>query len=231
MSRYPSHSPEPPRSSRSASRWSIAPALDPPVGSAGPAPQARPQVPGRHRRPLPAPTPPATPAPTPSPSPTIDTTGWKDFVSTRYGYSIGYPADWKAERATRDWVLATDRGSNLLDGQADGFIGGPDGDQTRVANFAADVPAGMSEDAWLASYYAGGAYCPTTPTFVPITVDGHPGRLDTCFDAQAFVFVGQRVYAFSIWRTEHQPLFRAFLSTVRLPASAPSGSPGASASP
>ncbi len=102
---------------------------------------------------------------------------------------------------------------------------------TAVLGFAADVPAGTSEDAWLASYYAGSAFCPTMPTFVPITVDGHPGRLDPCYDAQAFVFVGNRVYVFVIYQTEMQPLFRAFLSTVRFPASAPSGSPATSVSP
>ena len=100
-----------------------------------------------------------------------------------------------------------------------------------MTGFAADVPAGTTEDAWLTSYYAGSSFCPTMPTFVPITVDGHPGRLDPCYDAQAFVFVGNRVYVFLIYRTGDQPLFRAFLSTVKLPASAPSGSPAASASP
>ena len=60
----------------------------------------------------------------------------------------------------------------------------------------------MTEDAWLASYYEGGAFCATMPIFVPITVDGHAGRLDTCFDAQAIVFIGQRVYVFSIWRAD-----------------------------
>jgi hypothetical protein len=134
-----------------------------------------------------------------------------------------------ATQATRDWVLATDR---LLPpspgGATDVFVGGPDGNQTAVIGFAADVPAGTSEDAWLTSYYAGGAFCPTKPTFVPITVDGHAGRLDPCYDAQAFVFVGNRVYVFLVYRTQQQPLFRAFLSTVRFPASGPSGSPGPS---
>ena len=121
--------------------------------------------------PSPSPTPSATPAPTaaptaaptPSPSPTVSTVGWKDFASTRYGYTISYPADWTPEGAARNWVLATDRGSNLQDGQADGFIGGPDGNQIRVWAFAADVPAGTSEDEWLTSYYAGGDYCPSDP--------------------------------------------------------------------
>jgi hypothetical protein len=100
-----------------------------------------------------------------------------------------------------------------------------------VAAFAVDVPAGTSEAEWLTSYYAGSLFCPTAPTFVPITVDGHLGRLDTCYDAQAIVFVGQRVHVFIILRTGDQPLLRAFLSTVTFQASAPSGSPGASVRP
>ena len=52
------------------------------------------------------------------------------------------------------------------------------------------------------SYYAGRNYCPTMPTFVSITVDGHAGRLDACYDAQAFVFVGNRVYVFVIYQNE-----------------------------
>jgi hypothetical protein len=172
-------------------------------------------------------SPPSSPGgASPSTDPLMSTVGWVPFTSARYGYQIAHPPSWSEDLATRDWALATDRGSNLQDGQVDGFLGGPDGGQVRVTGFAANVPAGTSEDAWLTSYYAGGAYCATTPSFVPMTVDGHPGRLDTCFDAQAFVFVGQRVYVFSIWRQEEQPLFRAFLSTVKLPASAPSGSPG-----
>ena len=185
----------------------------------------------------------ATPSsfPSPSPSPSIapsptaslpSTVGWVTFNSSQYGYQIAYPPSWNATPATRDWVLATDRlgppgnGMNGSEDHLEGpFDGGQPGETIAMNNFAVDVPDGMSEDAWLASYYAGGAFCPTLPVFVPITVDGHPGRLDTCFDAQAIVFVGQRVYVFSIWRTESQPLFSAFLSTVRFPAQSPSPSP------
>jgi hypothetical protein len=172
-----------------------------------------------------------SPAATPTATPP-STAGWRPFTSSHYGYTIAYPPTWVATQAKRDWVFATDRlASPAPGGASDVFEGTADGLDTAVTGFATDVPAGTSEDAWLASYYAGGSFCPTMPTFVPITVDGHPGRLDPCYDAQAFVFVGNRVYVFLIYRTEMQPLFRAFLSTVRFPASAPSGSPAASPSP
>jgi hypothetical protein len=173
--------------------------------------------------PTPSPSPPASP----SPVPTIQTTeDWLPFASSRFGFEMAYPPTWRAEAAARDWVFATDHASNLLDGQADGFIGGPDGNQVRVSGFSADVPAGTSEDEWLTSYYDGIDCYLSAPDFLPITIDGHPGRIDTtCFAAQAFVFIGERVYVFSIWRTDYEPLLRTFLSTVTLPAASPSPGP------
>jgi hypothetical protein len=178
----------------------------------------------------PSPSPSAAPTPTATPPPTL---GWLPFSSSHYGYTIAYPPTWAATQATRDWVVANDPLAAPAPGGALDVLLGipPNGPETAVFGFATVVPAGTSEDAWLASYYAGRTYCPTMPTFLPITVDGHPGRLDPCYDAQAFVFVGNRVYIFVIYQTNMQPLFRAFLSTVRFPASAPSGSPAPSASP
>jgi hypothetical protein len=192
-----------------------------PPASAGPSPA-----------PSAVPSPSVSAAPTPTATPP-STVGWLPFTSSHYGYTIAYPPTWAATQATRVWAVATDPLAVVGPGGVlDVFLGNPpNGPQTGVFGFAADVPAGTSEDAWLTSYYAGRNYCATMPTFVPITIDGHPGRLDPCFDAQAFVFVGHRVYVFVIYQTEMQPLFRAFLSTVKLPASAPSGSPVAGASP
>jgi hypothetical protein len=176
-----------------------------------------------------SPSPSAAPTPTATPPSTV---GWLPFSSSHYGYKIAYPPTWAATQATRDWNFAKDRLASPAPGGAlDVFLGSPSGIETAVFGFTADVPAGTSEDAWLASYYACSGFCPTMPTFLPITVDGHPGRLDPCYDAQAFVFVGNRVYVFVIFQKEEQPLFRAFLSTVRFPASAPSGSPAPSAGP
>ena len=196
------------------------PASGPAAGGPTPSPSiARPSA-----------SPSAAPTPTATPPPTGD---WLPFSSSHYGYRIAYPPTWAATQATRDWDVATDPLAAPAPGGAlDVFLGSPpNGIETAVFGFAADVPAGTSEDAWLTSYYAGGTYCPTMPTFLPITVDGHPGRLDQCYDAQAFVFVGNRVYVFVIFQTEEQPLFRAFLSTVKFPASASSGSPAPSVSP
>jgi hypothetical protein len=180
----------------------------------------------------PSPSPSAVPTPTATPPSTV---GWLPFTSSHYGYSIAYPPTWAATQATQAWDFAKDRltlSASAPGGVWDVLLGNPpNGPETAVLGFAADVPAGTSEDAWLSSYYAGSGFCPTMPTFVPVTVDGHAGRLDPCYDAQAFVFVGNRVYVFVIYQTDMQPLFRAFLSTVKFPASPPSGSPAASASP
>jgi hypothetical protein len=54
----------------------------------------------------------------------------------------------------------------------------------------------------------------------PITIDGHAGRIatnDPCAAAEAFVVVDGRIYGFGVWRANEDPLFRAFLSTVRFP--------------
>jgi hypothetical protein len=165
----------------------------------------------------------AAPTPTATPPSTV---GWRPFTSSHYGYKIAYPPTWVPTQATRGWDVATNPLAAPAPGGAlDVFEGIGNGTDTAVFGFAADIPAGTSEDAWLAAYYAGRNMCPTMPTFVPFIVDGHPGKLDPCYDAQAFVFVGTRVYIFVIFQTGEQPLFRAFLSTVKFPASVSSGSP------
>jgi hypothetical protein len=181
--------------------------------------------------PSPSPQPSPSGAPAPSASP-LSTVGWLPFTSSHYKYTIAYPPTWAATQATRVWDVATNPLAAPAPGGAlDVFLGDANGLQTAVFGFATDVPTGTSEDAWLASYYAGRNFCPTMPTFVAITVDGHPGKLDPCYDAQAFVFVGNRVYVYVIFQQQEQLLFKAFLSTVRFPTSPPSGSPHPSASP
>ncbi|HEY8239052.1 MAG TPA: hypothetical protein VIF63_06430 [Candidatus Limnocylindrales bacterium] len=172
---------------------------------------------------LPTPTPFVFTKPSVAPSATPPSTAsWIPFTSTQYGYQIAYPPTWEADvTASRDWVLAADRllsPSDGMNGSADHLIGDGVGGVTAVTGFAADVPTGQSESQWLAAYYADAAFCPTSvPIFQPITVDGHQGRLDQCYDAQAIVFIGDRVYVFAIHRTDNQPLFSSFLSTVRFP--------------
>jgi hypothetical protein len=184
----------------------------------------------------PSPTPTLTPSPSPSPtaSPTpVDTTGWVRFSSKRYGYDLTYPPTWRAEPATRNWSLKVDRGKTVNPG-TDHFIGGPDGNQIGVTVFSALVPAGTSNDDWIAAWIASGSDYSCTPTvqWEDITVGGQPAKFDpdACNANQAYVFIGDRAYVFSIWRGNQAPLLKAFLSTVRfhsdvLPSAPASPSP------
>jgi hypothetical protein len=180
-----------------------------------------------------SPSSPASPSsPTPSSAGFGGTAGWLTFTSARYGYQIAYPPTWNATAATRDFDLATDRPAPPLDGAADHFLGSP-GEQIGVTIFAAELPPGTTEDDWMSAYYHADpdASCRANLAAMALTtVDGHPGRIwtSTCFDSQAFVLVDGRIHVFSIWREKQEPLLRAFLSTVKFQASAPSGSPGPS---
>lgn len=91
-----------------------------------------------------------------------------------------------------------------------------------VTAFADDVPSDMSEDGWISAYYAGtvaeGVTCMNTlENLQPISVDGHAGKIginDACSDAQAFVFIDERVHVFAVWRGNQEALLESFLSTV-----------------
>lgn len=61
---------------------------------------------GGQQTPTPSPTRAPTAGPTAAPTlpPEIDTSSWKPFTSTVYGFPLGYPADWRVEQqATRQW--------------------------------------------------------------------------------------------------------------------------------
>jgi len=165
---------------------------------------------------------PPSPSPSIAPSPSISTAGWVTFSSRRYGYDIKIPALWtaNAKQSTRQWSLEVDQ-YDWLTSAADSF--GPD---PHVTAFAVDVPAGTSNDAWIASYYGPDAKGSPDPCqHVPVDlgtkqVDGHPvafwNELEgtSCGGTWAFVFIGNRVYVFTIGRTGQEPLFEALLSTV-----------------
>jgi len=165
---------------------------------------------------------PPSPSPSIAPSPSTSTAGWVTFSSSRYGYDIKIPASWiaTAQHSTRQWSLAVDQ-YDWLTSAADSF--GPD---PHVTAFAADVPAGTSNDAWMASYYGPDAKgspdpCQHGPVELGTKqVDGHPvafwNEVDAgdCAGTSAFVFIGNRVYVFTIGRAGQQPLLEALLSTV-----------------
>jgi hypothetical protein len=167
---------------------------------------------------------------------TMSTIGWIPFTASRYGYQIAHPPTWTEEPAARQWVFATDRlltQADGMNGSADHFNGGPDGDQVGVTVFAVDVPSGTTDGQWITAYYQAepDPNCRASlETLTSVTVDGQPGRIsiDICNASQAFVFDGGRVYVVGIWRENQEPLLRGFLSTFTFPSSAPSGSPGPS---
>jgi hypothetical protein len=178
--------------------------------------------PGAAPTPFPSATVPPSQSPSIAPSPSISTAGWVTFSSSRYGYDIKIPATWtaNAKQSTRQWSLAVDQ-YDWLTSAADSF--GPD---PHVTVFAVDVPAGSSNDAWIASYYVPDAKGSPAPCqHVPVDlatkqVDGHPvafwnelGAGD-CGGTQGFVFIGNRVYVFFIGRAGQQPLLEALMSTV-----------------
>ena len=123
-----------------------------------------------------SPSPSASPPPSrrrprrvaPSASP-VSTAGWVPFTSTHYGYPIAYPpterrdaGDARLGPRHRSADAACRREAPPMSSSV-----ARTETETAVIGFAADVPAGTSEDAWLTSYYAGGAFCPTMPTSCP----------------------------------------------------------------
>ena len=180
---------------------------------------------------------PPTASPTPDP---LDTARWTTYTSDRYGYSIGYPADWTERPAERNWAFATDAADWLSPGQ-ESFISAP-GD-LRVSAWSVAVEPGTSAQAWIQSYceavaspgqdcsgYQDGA--------VPVSIEDHAGVLITKpgFDHPVFVLNGDRMYVVIAWRDESDPsvmpyggarrLVESFLSTMVLRAPAgPSAQP------
>jgi hypothetical protein len=164
----------------------------------------------------------------------IDTRDWLAYTSTRYGYTISHPPSWRVGAANRD-ATSTTAPVDLPDSSADHFIDLSASYTVLVTAFAESFTDSGSVDDWVNHYYE-----PSTPQaqqcyhsieIEPITIDGHVGRIatnDPCAAAEAFVLVDGRIYGFGVWRENQEPLFRAFLSTVRFPQG---GAPDSSSEP
>jgi hypothetical protein len=157
-----------------------------------------------------------------APSPSISMAGWLTFTSSRYGYDIRYPATWTARQSDRGWTFAVDQkdwktsAADTLDGQP-----GP-----HFTVFAVDRQAGVSSDAWIASYYGSdgkGSPDPCGHTAVNLAtqqVDGHPVAFwtetdtQTCGGTAAFVSIDVREYVFTLWLSHQEPMLETLLSTV-----------------
>jgi hypothetical protein len=182
----------------------------------------------------------------PSPAATVnvlDTTGWQSFSSTIHGYDARYPGDWKAVAATAPASLADL--TNAVNAAYDHFTKA-DGTKPGIIGTSTALPAGMTEDQWIAAYRApvvaqfGEACFPPRTAWESVTVDGHPGGLYTgCSYVESTTFVAGRAYVYTVdlglggqASDETRQLLRAFLSTVvihvgaavHLPSTAPRAS-------
>jgi hypothetical protein len=148
------------------------------------------------------------------------------FPSQLYGYSVKYPAGWKAHPATKMWSTGTT--NNWGSGYNDElYLTGGD---VRFSGTSQALATGQTADQWLAAY-AGGTDRATWPT-IPIggetgyiTSDGVAAAGGTIapggrmFDA--VVVSGDRAYNFNMDGNVDRPTFEAFLATITLdPASA-----------
>jgi hypothetical protein len=180
----------------------------------------------------------SSPAGTPTAN-AIDTSIWKTYESQRYGFSVGYPADWTVDPADHDWTLATDA---IWPNEATEHLeGGPEGAQVGVSAWSVAVAPGTSIDTWLSAYCAkNNVLCTRIQDRVgPATMDGHAATL-VWFDDElphAIVLVDGRVYVIACWRPETDAsvvrysgssrLVEAFVSTMKLLP----GGPARSAAP
>ncbi len=190
---------------------------------------------------------PSAPATSPSTRPTptpysINTTTWTTYTSARYGFSIGYPADWSVHtRATRDWTYPADATVNMYSTALETFV--DPGSTIAAAAWSVAVKSGTTLDAWIQAYCAlAESSVPTDCTTMPgrtaaATMDGHAGSLVRFTqDTQAFFLVNNRMYVVAIWQAEAfipggvSRLLEAYLSTMHLLPAGPSHS-GASPSP
>jgi hypothetical protein len=176
-----------------------------------------------------------TPTPSPTLTPTaaaaatlgpIDTSTWTTYISNRYGFSIGRPANWKVKQVSNhDWTVSADH-----DWQTTASEGFAAADESVYATaWSVAVPAGTSADAWILAYCQSGATGPCTglqAASTPVSMDGHPGVLINTMDTEAFTLVANRMYVVAVWESFDDPrtapyggadrLVEGFLSTMHL---------------
>jgi hypothetical protein len=166
---------------------------------------------------------PAAPAGAPSPAP-INTTGWTTYVSERYGFAIGHPADWTVKPSEDDWTMAADQSG----GSGEERFSSPTGDILVSAwsapHITPESPEGVK--AWVEEY------CQETANTSCATIGGravplcnerwdcHPGMLVPFErDVQAFFTGGNytQMVVVAVWRPDalgSRELLEAFLSTM-----------------
>jgi hypothetical protein len=195
----------------------------------GPAPGV-----GGEPTPSPAVLPTATPSPTTAAQAVadrLDITKWTTYVSNRYGFRIGHPADWTERPADHSWTLPTAAASGAPDAMgtsAEGFIA--PGQTILVSAWSVAVAPGTTATTWIANLYCPSLYVPSPsdqvgcerlgpggPRVTPVAVDGHAGSLVRFSeDTQAFVLVGNTMYVVACWRPEDEPSVAPYGGATRL---------------
>jgi hypothetical protein len=165
----------------------------------------------------------------PSPSPILDMA--RTFVSSKYGYAIGYPDGWTIQPAASLWWPPTWKATGGSDAPYDRFFSSPDGDWFRAGS--ADVPEGVSIDGWIDEFITTVSSppdsCSPPRTDLPeIIIDGQPGRIrDHCEgEVEATVVVGRRAYVLTLFYSgpaevgismaDARAIFDAFIATIDL---------------
>ncbi|HEU0235802.1 MAG TPA: hypothetical protein VFR14_05100 [Candidatus Limnocylindrales bacterium] len=127
----------------------------------------------------------------------VDPTGWIEFRSDRYGFSLSHPRSWTLTLASRDWVWREDR-LDWMSNAAERFAA-----STADVSFAA---FSLAADAAARPNSLSDAYYPqdgcTRDLVGLVTIDGHAGEIyRVCGAFQAVVDAGARSYSFALWRT------------------------------
>jgi len=169
----------------------------------------------------------------------IDTAGWTTYTSRQYGFSIGHPAGWVEDPATRAWTFETDALAVLNAGQEnfrslDGLV--------RVSAWSVPLEPGQTIESWGDVEAWATTYCERTGStecaairgrVVPMCIekrDCHPALLIPFKDdVQAFGAGGvlpEGMLVMAVWRGESaaitapyggsQRLLEGFLSTMNV---------------
>ena len=153
-------------------------------------------------------------SPSVSSSPSPDPSTWSTFTSDRYGFEVRYPAGWDVYPATGQYQPGVDNEDQVVSDRITvgaGFSG--------LYSSSAPREAGTTPEQWIEQYV-----CPCEPdvTWESRTVDGQPAlhRLTNIGEqaVEMYVFTDERVYRFVGVNVmvRDQPLWEAFLSTIRL---------------
>ncbi len=178
------------------------------------------------------PPPSASPSPSPRSSTPLDTTTWKPFTSSLYGYSAAVPMDWIATPAQAFWTVSADSIENT-----DMLMGLSGNEYIYLSSVSTGLRPGETRDQFLAKYFTSDPAADKTvcdsgpPDGTAMTIDGHVGHVGVgCNLIDAYVWVDDRFYEFGGWGQDSttagttdafRALFDSWISTVKLdPASA-----------